>query len=94
MTEPKGVREIMKILSWIVRIFVFIVLFGLAIKNSTLVELKFFFDQAWQMPLSLVILIAFGVGAAFGISAVLATLVRQRRELGKLRRLHEAGKAI
>ena len=46
------------------------------------------------MPLSLVILIAFGVGAAFGISAVLATLVRQRRELGKLRRLHEAGKAI
>ena len=94
MTETKGVREIMKILSWIVRIFVFIVLFGLAIKNSTLVDLKFFFDQSWQMPLSLVILIAFGVGAAFGLSAVLATLVRQRRELGKLRRLHEAGKPL
>jgi lipopolysaccharide assembly protein A len=84
----------MKILSWIVRAFVFIVLFGLAIKNSTQVDLKFFFDQTWQMPLSLVILIAFGVGAAFGLSAVLATLVRQRRELGKLRRLHEAGKPV
>ena len=82
----------MKILSWIVRVFVFIILFGLAIKNSTQVDLKFFFDQTWQLPLSLVILIAFGVGAAFGLSAVLATLVRQRRELGKLRRLHEAGK--
>jgi len=84
----------MKILSWIVRVFVFIVLFGLAIKNSTLVDLRFFFDQTWQMPLSLVILIAFGVGVAFGLTAVLATLVRQRRELGKLRRLYEAGKAV
>lgn len=84
----------MKILSWIVRAFVFIVLFGLAIKNSTLVDLKFFFDRTWQMPLSLVILIAFGVGTAFGLTAVLATLVRQRRELGKLRRLHEAGKPL
>jgi uncharacterized integral membrane protein len=84
----------MKILSWIVRVFVLIVLFGLAIKNSTQVDLKFFFDQTWQMPLSLIILIAFGVGAAFGLTAVLATLVRQRRELGKLRRLHEAGKTL
>ena len=84
----------MKTLSWIVRAFVFIVLFGLAIKNSTLVELKFFFDRAWQMPLSLVILIAFGIGAAFGLTAVLATLVRQRREIGKLRRLCEAGKVL
>jgi lipopolysaccharide assembly protein A len=83
----------MKILSWILRIAVFIVLFGLAIKNSTQIEIKFFFDQAWQMPLSLAILIAFGVGAAFGLTAVLATLVKQRRELGKLRRLIDAGKA-
>lgn len=84
----------MKILSWIVRAFVFVVLFGLAIKNSTLVDLKFFFDRTWQMPLSLVILIAFGVGTAFGLTAVLATLVKQRRELGKLRRLYEAGKPL
>ncbi|HWU84381.1 MAG TPA: LapA family protein [Rhodocyclaceae bacterium] len=84
----------MKILGWIVRVAVFIVLFGLAIKNSTLVDIKFYFDRAWQMPLSLVILIAFGAGAAFGLTAVLATLVRQRRELGKLRRLHEAGKTL
>ena len=40
----------MKVLSWIVRVFVFIVLFGLAIKNSTLVELKFFFDQLGRCP--------------------------------------------
>lgn len=84
----------MKTLSWIVRAIVFIILFGLAIKNSESVELKFFFERAWQMPLSLVILIAFAVGAAFGLTAVLATLVRQRRELGKLRRQLDAGRSL
>lgn len=82
----------MKILNWVLRIIVFILLFGLAIKNSTTVDLRFFFDHAWQMPLSLVILIAFGVGVTVGLTAVLSTLVGQRRELGKLRRLHEADK--
>ncbi|HTH95080.1 MAG TPA: LapA family protein [Rhodocyclaceae bacterium] len=84
----------MKTLSWIVRAVVFIILFGLAIKNSETVELKFFFERVWQMPLSLVILIAFAVGAAFGLTAVLATLVRQRRELGKLRRQLDAGRSL
>ena len=84
----------MKTLSWIVRAVVFIILFGLAIKNSETVELKFFFERVWQMPLSLVILIAFAVGAAFGLTAVLATLVRQRRELGKLRRQLDAGRTL
>ncbi len=84
----------MKILSWIVRIFVFILLFGLAIKNSTTVDLRFFFDHAWTMPLSLVILIAFAVGVTVGLTVMLATLVGQRRELGKLRRLHEADKPL
>ncbi len=84
----------MKILSWIVRIFVFILLFGLAIKNSTTVDLRFFFDQAWTMPLSLVILIAFAVGVTVGLTVMLATLVGQRRELGKLRRLYEADKPL
>jgi uncharacterized integral membrane protein len=84
----------MKILIWIIRISVFIALFGLAIKNSNTVELRFFFAQAWQVPLSLVVLIAFVVGVGVGLTAVLATLVSQRRELGKLRRVHEASKTV
>ena len=49
----------MKILIWLLRIVIFIALFGLAIKNSTTVELRFFFDQHVGAPLSLVLLVTF-----------------------------------
>jgi uncharacterized integral membrane protein len=75
----------MKILVWLVRGVMFIALFGLAVKNSGPVDLRFYLDSAWQAPLSVVILIAFAAGAAVGLTAMLATLVRQGRELRQLR---------
>ena len=80
----------MKIALWLLRIIAFILLFGLAIKNGGNVELRFFLDQSWQWPLSLILLAAFAGGAAVGVSAALATLVRQRREINRLRQaVHE-----
>ncbi|HEX8986425.1 MAG TPA: LapA family protein [Rhodocyclaceae bacterium] len=76
----------MKILVWLLRVLVFVALFGLAIKNDRAVELRFYFDNAWQLPLSLVLLAAFAGGVAVGLSAALATLARQWRELGTLRK--------
>lgn len=76
----------MKILIWLLRIVVFIALFGLAVKNSATVELRFFFDQHVLAPLSLVLLAAFAAGAMVGVTAALATLIRQKRELSLLRR--------
>jgi len=75
----------MKVLLWLLRGLVFIALFGLAVKNSNPVELRFYLDGAWQAPLSLVILAAFAVGAAVGLTAAVVTLVRQGRELKRLR---------
>jgi lipopolysaccharide assembly protein A len=75
----------MKVLLWLLRGLVFIALFGLAVKNSDPVELRFYLDGAWQAPLSLVILAAFSVGAAVGLTAAVLTLVRQGRELKRLR---------
>lgn len=75
----------MKVLVWLVRGIMFIALFGLAVKNSGPVDLRFYLDSAWQAPLSVVILIAFAAGAAIGLTAMLATLVRQGRELRQLR---------
>jgi uncharacterized integral membrane protein len=75
----------MKILIWLLRIVIFIALFGLAIKNSTTVELRFFFDQHVGAPLSLVLLVTFAAGAVVGVTAALATLIRQKRELGRIR---------
>ena len=81
----------MKILVWFLRLLVFVVLFGLAIKNSATIDLRFYFDQTWQAPLALVILIAFIAGVAIGLSVMLASHVMQRRELTRLRRLGDAG---
>jgi uncharacterized integral membrane protein len=75
----------MKIILWLLRIVVFVLLFGLAIKNGGSVELRFFLDHSWQWPLSLVLLATFAGGAAVGVSAALSTLVRQRREINRLR---------
>jgi uncharacterized integral membrane protein len=82
----------MKILVWLLRGLVFVALFGLAIKNDRAVELRFYFDNAWQMPLSLVVLAAFVAGAVVGLSATLGTLARQWRELNALRKKSNAEK--
>lgn len=76
----------MKILLWLLRAAVFVALFGLAVKNSNPVDLRFYLDRVWQVPLSLVVLAAFAAGVAVGLTAVLSTLIRQRREIGRLRR--------
>lgn len=75
----------MKVLVWLVRGIVFVALFGLAVKNSGPVDLRFYLDNNWQAPLSVVILVAFAAGAAVGLTVTLFTLVRQGRELRQLR---------
>ena len=76
----------MRILIWLLRAIVFVLLFGLAIKNSGPVDLRLYLDAAWQAPLSLVILGSFAAGAAIGVTAAFSTLVRQRREIVRLKR--------
>lgn len=75
----------MKVLVWLVRGIVFVALFGLAVKNSGPVDLRFYLDSVWQAPLSVVVLVAFAAGAAVGLTATVITLVRQGRELRQLR---------
>ncbi|NTV09869.1 MAG: LapA family protein [Zoogloea sp.] len=76
----------MRVLVWIFRLFLFLLLFGFAVKNDDGVVLRFFFGTAWQVPLVIVILVTFAAGALIGATAAAATLARQRRELGRLRR--------
>lgn len=76
----------MRLLIWLLRATVFVLLFGLAIKNSGPVELRLYLDAAWQAPLSLVMLGSFAAGAAIGVTAAFATLVKQRREIVRLKR--------
>jgi hypothetical protein len=47
----------MKVFVWLLRVALFIVLLGFAVKNSSMVTLHFFFDAAWPLPLVAVMLI-------------------------------------
>ena len=81
----------MRTVVWLLRAVIFILLFGLAIKNGGSVELRFFLNQSWQAPLSLVLLLAFTAGVVIGLAAVLGLWARQRRELARLRAQLDAG---
>ncbi|MBK6630769.1 MAG: LapA family protein [Betaproteobacteria bacterium] len=76
----------MKYFVWLLRAALFIVLLGFAVKNSSMVTLRFFFDVAWTLPLVTVMLIFFAAGAVVGLTAALGTFFRQRREIARLGR--------
>jgi putative membrane protein len=71
---------LIKLLVWLLRIVVFIGLFGLAIKNSGPMELRFFLDQHWTAPVSVVILAVFAIGVAVGLTAALGVFLNPRRK--------------
>jgi uncharacterized integral membrane protein len=75
-----------KVFIWLVRLVVFIAVFGLALKNSEPVDLRFYLDNAWRAPLSVVILITFAIGVGVGLIAAVPAYVRQKRELRRLRK--------
>jgi uncharacterized integral membrane protein len=77
----------MNVLGWIVRIALFLVLLLFAMSNTELVTLRLWgANLAWREPLVLFLLAFFASGAALGLLAIVPTLFRQRREIGRLRR--------
>jgi uncharacterized integral membrane protein len=76
----------MPLLTWTVRLILFVVLLAFAVKNTDPVTLRFYFDLAWQGPLVVVLFGVLAVGALLGIAATTGRLVRQRREIARLRR--------
>ena len=77
---PTIVTTLLKLLVWLLRIAVFVGLFGLAIKNSGPMELRFFLDHAWTAPVSVVILAVFVIGVAVGLTATLTLSLRRQRD--------------
>jgi putative membrane protein len=74
------VTALLKLLVWLLRMVVFVGLFGLAIKNSGPMELRFFLDQAWTAPISVVILAVFAIGVAVGLTAALSVFLRPHQK--------------
>lgn len=85
----------MRYLSWLARALLFLILAGFALKNSEMVTLRYFLGQEWRAPLSLILLLFFGVGAVLGVLATIGVVYRQRRQLHALRQaaeVHAAGR--
>ncbi|OGA20052.1 MAG: hypothetical protein A3H34_05550 [Betaproteobacteria bacterium RIFCSPLOWO2_02_FULL_67_19] len=76
----------MRALTWTIRLAAFLILLAFAAKNADPVTLRFYFDLAWQLPLIGLLLAFFAGGALFGVAAALGTLLRQRREIARLKR--------
>lgn len=76
----------MQALVWFLRFLVVVILVWFAIKNADVVDVKGFPGQVWQAPLAFVLLVAFVAGVVIGLLAWIPTVVRQRREIGRLRR--------
>ena len=76
----------MRIVTWTIRLVLFLLLVALAAKNIEPVTLSFYFGVSRQAPLIVILFGAFGIGALFGMLALLGTLLRQRREISILRK--------
>lgn len=76
----------MRVITWALRLLVFLLLVAFAAKNAEPVTLRFYFDLALQAPLVAALFGFFAAGALFGILALLGTVLRQRHELAALKK--------
>jgi len=71
---------------WILRFVIVVVLVWFAVKNAQVVTIYGLPSQEWQAPLVFILLIVFVAGMIIGLLAWVPTVVRQRREIGRLKK--------
>jgi len=77
----------MRFVIWAVRLVVFILVLLFALKNTEPVDVGLYADHVIRaVPLIVVMLIAFAVGALFAALVVMPASMRRRREAARLRR--------
>ena len=84
----------MRVVTWTIRLVVFVLLVAFGAKNIEPVTLRFYFDIAVQTPLILALFGAFALGALFGVFALLGTVLRQRRRISALKRAREPAEPL
>lgn len=85
----------MRIVTWLFRLFLFLVLLGFALSNTDTATLRFFgiSEFEWRAPLVLFLLVFFGAGALAGALSAMPLALRQRRQLARLRKDAAAARA-
>lgn len=75
----------MRVVGWIVKVILFVLLVGFAVKNTDPITVRFYLGYEWHSPLVFVLLVFFAGGAAFGALSSLPYAFRHRREIRDLR---------
>ena len=76
----------MRYLAWFLKLALFVVVVMFLVRNSEPVTVRYFLGTEWQAPLFLVLSVTFLAGIFLGVVAILAQVIRQRREIAALRR--------
>jgi lipopolysaccharide assembly protein A len=74
----------MRILSWLLRAFIFFTLFAFALNNLHSVNVHWFFGVEWRAQMVFVVLAAFSAGCAVGVLSMLPGWWLQRSKANKL----------
>jgi putative membrane protein len=84
----------MQALVWILRFAIVVVLVWFAVKNAQEVTLYGLPEQTLKAPLVFVLLVVFVAGVVIGLLAWVPTVIRQRREIARLRRTADKQAAL
>ena len=84
---------ILRLITLIVGLALFLAALGFAVKNSAAVTLHYYLGMAWQAPLVVVLLVAFAIGAVVGVVASFSYVYRLRREILGLKRRERRSRA-
>lgn len=77
--KPTTMKKLLTYLGWLAKLAVFVLALGFALKNTHVVSVMSYLGYTWQLPLVVLLLIAFILGALLGLLALLPYLVRLRR---------------
>ncbi len=78
-----NMKNVMRYLGLLAKLLVFLLVLGFALKNSQSVVFYSYLGYVWQAPLIVMLGLAFVLGVLTGVLALLPTLFRLRREIGK-----------
>jgi uncharacterized integral membrane protein len=76
----------MTVLTWAIRLIIFLFLLVFALRNTQPATLNFILDRSWEAPLVIVLLSFFAGGALLGALSLVVVIFRQRREIARLKR--------
>ena len=74
----------MRILTWLLRGFIFFALFAFALNNLQPATVNWFFSYAWNARMVIVVLAAFVCGTVFGVLAMTPSWWHHRRRAKRL----------